>query len=332
MLTRVLAWLAAVLALAAAAPGQAAQTAQKEPRIQVGILLFEGVQIIDFTGPYEVFGAAGFGVGTVSKDGKPLTTAMGMKVTPDHAFATAPAFDVLLVPGGDEDEAARDPEVQRFVRERGDAARNVLSVCTGSFILASSGVLDGLRATTFHRRLRGLEHRFPKVNVVRDVRWADNGKVITAAGLSSGIDAALHVVARLRGTDAARSTALHLEYDWNPDGGFVRTRMADRYMPTFGKPGADWPKDLKTEQLSAFGDAMRWRARVRLTTVATPAAMLQAIATAVEAEGGWQRAAGTAANTWQREAEGKRVRFSVTPPAGHAAGPAYELELTVELL
>src|SRR5690606_10246758 len=116
-------------------------------------LLFDGVQIIDFAGPYEVFGQAGFGVTTLSHDGKAVTTAMGLRVTPDAAFDAAPALDVLLVPGGDVQDAERDPKVLAFVRGHARSSRHVLSVCTGSFILAGAGLLDGLRATTFTPRI-----------------------------------------------------------------------------------------------------------------------------------------------------------------------------------
>ena len=302
--------------------------ADKKPDIQVGIILFDGVEIIDFAGPYEIFGEAGFGVVTLSCDGKQVTTEMGLKVTPDHAFADAPAIDLLLVPGGDVAQAMKDQEMLCFVRERTAAARNVLSVCTGSHILASAGILDGLLATTFHRRLAKFETNFPKVKVVRDVRWTDNGKIITSAGWSSGMDAAFHVVARLRGVDAARTVALVLEYDWKPEGGFVRTLMADRYFPGFNAD-ASWPADLKTEQLSALGDTTQWRQRLAVNTSSAPDVLLQVLAASVEAAGGWQRVDNAKEYAWQRTAEGKRVRFTMSTSG---MLPPYELDMKVDVL
>jgi putative intracellular protease/amidase len=309
----------------------AANTAETSPQIRVGILLYDEVEIIDFTGPYEVFGQAGFGVVTISKDGKPVTTAMGLKVTPDHSFANAPAVDVLLVPGGDEGDASRDPAIQRFVRERSMAAKNVLSVCTGAFILASSGVLEGLEATTLRHRLPGLARNYPKVKVIRDVRWSDNGKVITAAGLSSGMDAALHLVARIRGSDAARTTAMFLEYDWKPEGGFVRTLMADRYFPEF-KPNSKWPSDWKWEQLSSFGDTNQWRRRMQVTASGGPHALLEAMSGDVETMGGWQRIDDAKGYVWQREVEGRRVQFSLSIQSNPELPAAYELDMNIKLI
>jgi transcriptional regulator GlxA family with amidase domain len=200
-------------------------------RKKVGFVLFDGAQTIRFAGPYEVFGIAGFGAVKISRDGKSVATAMGQSVTPDHDFAHAPAFDVLLVPGGNTGDSQKDTVLLEFIRARAEIGRRVLSVCTGAHILGAAGLLDRLEATTFMGALDSLKMLYPSIDVVRDVRWIDNGKIITSAGLSSGIDAALDVVDRLRGTDVARSTALHLEYDWKPEGGLVRTRMADRSMP-----------------------------------------------------------------------------------------------------
>lgn len=315
-----------LFSLAAAAPAQAAQPARTEPAVRVGIVLFDGVQIIDFAAPYEVFGQARFGVATVSPDGKPVTTAMGLAVTPDHGFADAPAFDVLLVPGGDIHAAAADPAVLEFVRTRTKAARHVLSVCTGAEILAAAGLLDGLRATTFYPALDRLAASYPKIEVVGDQRWVDNGKVITSAGLSSGIDAALHVVARLRGEDVARTTALHLEYDWRPDDGFVRGRMADRHLPRLRD--VEWPQDFAFERVSAVGDERQWRQRYRITTQTTADELLRRIARSIDDEG-WQREAAEGDHQrWRRDAAGRRLLLTVALRPGRL-DHEYELESTL---
>lgn len=316
--------LALLLSLTCASPALAAHEPHSEPAVHVGIVLFNGVQINDFTGPYEVFGQAGFGVATVSPDGKPVTTAMGLAVTPDHSFANAPAFDVLLVPGGDVGKTAADPAVLDFIRQRSAAAGSVLSVCTGAEILAAAGLLDGLKATTFHRALDDLATRYPKVTVVSDQRWVDNGKIITSAGLSSGIDAALHVVAELRGEDAARTAALHLEYDWRPDDGFVRGRMADRYLPKL--QNVDWPKDIAFERLSALGDERHWRTRYRIRSHTASDDLLQRIARSIDGDG-WKRQAGSGYR-WQRDTDGHRLALIVAAkPTG--SEHAFELEATV---
>lgn len=318
--------LGASFLISSSGSAEAASEARAEPKIRVGIVLFDGVEIIDFGGPYEVFGAAGFGVDTLSPDGKPVTTAMGLKVTPDYAFAQAPAFDVLLVPGGDVGDARRDARILEFIRARSKGAKAVLSVCTGASILGAAGLLDGLKATTFKPRLDALAKDYPKVQVVRDVRWADNGVVITSAGLASGIDAALHVVARLRGVEAARTTAVHLEYDWHPDGGFVRTLLADRYLPDLNR--VHWPADAKFEERYAYGDRNGWRARYIVSTTTKPAELLALVATRMGELGGWKKDAD--GSVWRTEREGRRVRLAFVAGSEAADGKGYALDVTLD--
>ena len=308
-------------------PACAAHAPHSKPEVQVGIVLFDGVEIIDFAGPYEVFGQAGFGVVTLSRDGKPVTTAMGLKVTPDHDFASAPPFDVLLVPGGDVGDAQKDTALLDFIRSRAADARHVLSVCTGAHVLGASGLLDGLQATTFMPRLDQLAHQYPKVEVVRDVRWIDNGKIITSAGLSSGIDAALHVVARVRGTDIARSTALQLEYDWRPEGGFIRSRMADRYMPALRDVA--WPEGTDFDRVLAVGDERTWRMRYNVTGPASRDTLMKLIADGVESTGDWTRIPGGDADRWQGEIEGSHVVLGLKTYDSDAAD-GFALEATID--
>ena len=298
-----------------------------QPQVRVGIVLFDGVEIIDFAGPYEVFGTAGFGVVTLSPDGKPVKTAMGLTVTPDASFANAPPFDVLLVPGGDTGDAQKDPRILDFIRKHTESSHYVLSVCTGAFIMARSGVLDGLKATTFTPRIDDLAKRFPKIDVIRDVRWADNGKVITSAGLSSGIDAALHVVARVRSTEAARSVAMALEYDWKSDGGFVRSRMADRYIPKNLNEVVQWPKDMQIDPLSSFGDEAQWQSHFHITSATSPKALLNSISAGVDHVGGWTRDG--QAYRWTSQQEGHRVTMEFQTKPGTSA-KEYDLELTIQ--
>lgn len=251
------------------------QADARDPKgVHVGILMFDGVQIIDFAAPYEVFGQARFRISTVSADGEAVTTSMGLKVLPDMAFADAADFDVVLVPGGEVERVAQDKEVQTWLRARSKEADSVLSVCTGAHILAATGLLENLSATTFHRAFDELAKISPSTKVVRDLRWVDSGKIITSAGLSSGIDAALHVVDRLLGTDRARTVAMHMEYDWHPEQGFVRGLMADRHMP---KPSIQWPGDSRFERMAAYGDRAEWFERYRIHGKAAPTEYLKLI-------------------------------------------------------
>lgn len=242
---------------------QAQAAHQGKNETTVAIFLFDGVEVIDFAGPYEIFGQANFNVFTVSQNGKKVQTAMGLSVNPDYSYKTMPEYDVLLVPGGNVRQVAEKKQTQQWVSQQAQSAQYVLSVCTGSDILAESGVLDGLTATSFHKHLGHFEQMYPKVKVVSDRRWVDNGKVITSAGLSSGLDASLHLVSKIKGLDFARTTALHLEYDWKPEGGFVRGLLADRFFPELEY---QWPKKVNFEQLSSTGDLKHWQRKYKLTT------------------------------------------------------------------
>lgn len=311
-----------LFSLGLAASADAAHEGRGTAPVRVGIVLFDGVQIIDFAAPYEVFGQAGFSVATVSPDGESVTTAMGLSVSPDHGFDDAPAFDVLLVPGGEVHAASTDPVVLDFVRARGAAARHVLSVCTGSHILAAAGLLDGLSATTFHAALDRIAADYPAIRVVRDQRWVDNGRVVTSAGLSSGIDAALHVVARLRGEDAARTAALHLEYDWHPDDGFVRGRMADRLLPRLDD--VQWPRDIAFERVVAVGDERHWRARHRITSRTPRDELLRRIVRSIDGDG-WLRDADATGYRWRRATDDGHLVLTLATHPG-ASAQTFELE------
>ena len=227
------------------------------PKTRVAILMFDGVQIIDFAAPYEVFGQADFDVFTVSEDGGPVTTAMDLAVNVDHGFADAPPADILLVPGGDVHDAMANKALLEWITKRSESSDYVFSVCTGSLILASTGLLDGYAATTFHRAFETLEHDFPEVDVIRDQRWVESGKFITSAGLASAIDTALHVFSKVKGVRAAREVAMHLEYDWSPDGGFVRGLMADQFMRS-PEGGYGFPEGTMVDEVFSLGDTQYW--------------------------------------------------------------------------
>ena len=205
-----------LITLAEALNQPAMQQATQDPK-QVAILVFEGVQIIDFTGPWEILGQAGYHVFTVSLEAKPLATVFGMKLTPDYALGRHPKPDIVVVPGGQVFTTQRDPKVQEWLRQQAKDAKVVLSVCNGAFILAKTGLLNGLEATTTRGLVDGLANAGADITVVRDVRYVDNGKVVTSGGLSAGMDAALHVVSRLEGQATAKRIAQSIEYAWNED-------------------------------------------------------------------------------------------------------------------
>ena len=176
-----------------------------------GILCFPGVQQLDLTGPYEVFAsAANAMVHLVWKDLEPIRSATGLVLMPDTTFADAPSFDVLCVPGGRGVNALlHDEEVLSFVREKAAAARFVTAVCTGSLVLGRAGLLTARRATTHWNSMDFL----PRLGATPvEERVVKDGSVITAGGVTAGIDFGLAVVAELMGNDEAQTIQLSLEY------------------------------------------------------------------------------------------------------------------------
>lgn len=255
----------------------------------VAILIFDGVQIIDYTGPYEVFGQAGFRVFTVAAGAEPVTTNMGMKVTPTYTLDNAPDAKVVVVPGGGVDAAASDPRILGWLRERAPRVEHLLTVCNGAFILAGTGLLDGLTATTFYDLIPSLRETAPKTRVVADQRFVDNGKIITTAGLSSGIDGSLHVIERLRGKGKAQQVALNMEYDWKPDASYARAALADAELRRlFGRGlGLELPEGGEFKVLSTEGTRDRWEVRWELKTGAALADLETALAEHLTKTGGW---------------------------------------------
>jgi len=187
-----------------------AQTKAKATGMKtVAVLLFEGVELLDFAGPAEVFIVAergkAFRVITVAESDKPLKTMGGVTVTPDFACTKAPRADILVVPGGNMKNLG--PEGRQWLKKASQDAEIVMSVCFGAFLLADGGLLDGVEATTHHWGIEDLKKAAPKCKVVKAQRFVDGGKIITTAGVTAGIDGALHVVERLLGKEAARWTA-----------------------------------------------------------------------------------------------------------------------------
>ena len=242
--------LTALLLAAACTGARSAEAAADDsrPGKKVAVLVFNGAEIIDFTGPYEVFGAADFDVYTVARTKDPVTTAMGLTIVPRYTFADAPLPDVLVIPGGSVRATQNDPATLAWISEETGLIPRTMSVCNGSFILASAGLLDGLSATTTYGNIPRLRSQFPKIHVVDNQRYVDNGKIITTAGLSAGIDGALHVVELLMGRGYAEQVALVEEYDWHPGAAFVRAALADRLIPDLGlESGGDTWDVVSTE-------------------------------------------------------------------------------------
>ncbi len=180
----------------------------------VAILLFPGAEIIDYAGPWEVFGDAGFDVFTVAAKPGPLKATLGQVITPDYTFENCPSADIFLVPGGAVPTLTRDDPTSRWIRKESAECKYTMSVCNGAFWLANAGLLDGKSATTIQHRLDQLAKDYPGIKVERNKRFVDNGTLVTTAGLSAGIDGAFHMVERILGLPTAQTVARIMEYNW----------------------------------------------------------------------------------------------------------------------
>ncbi len=300
----------------------------------VAILIFDGVQIIDYTGPYEVFGQAGFRVFTVAPSAQPVTTNMGMKVTPTYALTQAPPVDVLVIPGGGVDAMVENAAVADWIRERAGTAQHVLTVCNGAFILARTGLLDGLTATTFYDLIPDLREAAPKTRIVSDQRYVDNGKIITTAGLSSGIDGSLHVVERMLSRARAQQAALNMEYDWRPESGYARASLADAELRRlFGRSLRLEVPDGQASVVSTEGTRDRWEARWEIKT-ATPLSALQtALARHLTVAGRWtprEAAVAGTAREW-RFTDAEKRDWKALVDLQPAAGKTGEYQMAIRL-
>ena len=180
-------------------------------------MIFDNVEDLDFTGPLEVFGTTShlkpnsllpF---TIQREGREVRTVNGLRVAPDYSFRNCPRLDILLVPGGIGTRTEmKDPETLEFVKRNASNCELVLSVCTGALVLAATGLLNGKRATTHWAAVDELK-AFPQVNIDR-LRYVRDGKIVTSAGVSAGIDMALYITKELFGTSVAEAVARDMEY------------------------------------------------------------------------------------------------------------------------
>lgn len=189
--------------------------------VPVAILLDESATMIDFAGPWEVFqdsgpgNADGFRLYTVAPERKSIFSSAGMEIVPKFSLDDAPQPKVVVIPAqasGRRDGSTRQTKVDWLKKVAADADI-IMSVCTGAFLLGHTGLLDGLSATTHHDFFDDFQRDFPKVKLIRGRRFVDNGKFVTAGGLTSGIDASLHIVARYYGEGRARASADYMEHD-----------------------------------------------------------------------------------------------------------------------
>lgn len=197
------------------------------PTCRVAILAFDGVEALDFAGPFEVFTTASrvhgrrrpgdappFAVRSVAARPGPVRARAGLSMLPDHTLDDAPAAELLLVPGGVVDACMDDARLLRWIAQAHAGTQVTASVCTGAFVLAQAGVLASGPCTTHWEDVADLQAAFPALEVDGARRWVDQGRIVTSAGISAGIDMSLHLVARLAGRALAEATARQMDYRW----------------------------------------------------------------------------------------------------------------------
>ncbi|KNC85796.1 hypothetical protein SARC_02021 [Sphaeroforma arctica JP610] len=201
--------------------------------LKVAVLLFNYVEVLDFAGPFEVFSVTGkkegkdlFDVYTVAET-KTISARGGLSINVHHTFTTCPLPDILIVPGGGGFRSDGTPYGTRlelhndilldFIVKCAQTCTKLLSVCTGSTLLAKRGLLDGKVSTTHHLSLNVLQELAPTSRVCADARVADNGRVVCSGGISAGIDMCFYVITQLHGAEETERTAKYMEYNWQPD-------------------------------------------------------------------------------------------------------------------
>jgi transcriptional regulator GlxA family with amidase domain len=190
---------------------------------RVGIILFEGFELLDVFGPAEAFGALRneFELVLVAAEAGPVKSSQGPRAIADAGFADCPRLDILLVPGGIGTRSeVENASLLASIRRLADRAELVLSVCTGAALLARAGLLDGRRATTNKRSFGWVKQQGPQTRWVEQARFVEDGNLWTSSGVTAGIDMALAVIARLSGTEVAETIALRIEHVWQSDPGF----------------------------------------------------------------------------------------------------------------
>ncbi len=195
--------------------------------MNVGIFIYDQAEVLDFSGPYEVFSTAfrvsqckdSCKVFLVSESGETVTARAGYRVIPDYSFSDHPEIDVLIVVGGEHHEQMNKQEVLDWITVQSNKAKITASVCTGVFLLAKAQVLHAHRVTTHWEDIPQLKAMFPNLKVIEGVRWVDEGALVSSGGISAGIDMSLHLLSRLFDGALAEKTAKQMEFAWTKSSG-----------------------------------------------------------------------------------------------------------------
>lgn len=190
--------------------------------MNIGIYIYENAEVLDFSGPFEVFSTANrlsptkhlFNLFLVAEHHSAVNARGGYSINPHYDFGNHPPIDVLVVSGGVHTSEVLKPKVIEWIATTAEQASIVASVCTGAFLLAEANLLSNLSVTTHWEDTEDLRKAYPDLNVKDSLRWVDEGKFVTSGGISAGIDMSLHLVARLGGLELAERTARQMEFDW----------------------------------------------------------------------------------------------------------------------
>lgn len=190
--------------------------------MNVGIYIYDQAEVLDFSGPFEVFSTASriskndnpFDVFLISESGNTISARAGYRVIPGYGFNDHPMVDVLIVAGGVHSNEMDKLQVIEWIYQQSRNASITASVCTGAFLLAKAKVLKEHNVTTHWGDIADLRSEFPQLSIIENVRWVDEGSIITSAGISAGIDMSLHLVSRLHSYDLAEKTARQMDFSW----------------------------------------------------------------------------------------------------------------------
>ena len=198
--------------------------------INVGIYIYNEVEVLDFSGPFEVFSTASrvkarldpslnelFNVFTIAEKTNTICARGGLEVVPKYQISDHPQINLLIIPGGIVNDELEKDHLISWIAASSDTADITASVCTGAFLLAKAGLLDSKAATTHWEDIDNFRSMFPDIQIKKDVRWVDEGHIVTAAGISAGIDMSLHIVSRVADKELAVRTARQMEFDWTRD-------------------------------------------------------------------------------------------------------------------
>jgi len=192
--------------------------------MNIGIYIYDQAEVLDFSGPFEVFSVAnrlaklGWSIWLIGVSENLIEARGAFKVMPHYSIQNVPALDLLIVVGGVHLEEVHKREVIDWITETAEKVQVAASICTGAFLLAEAGLLDGLEVTTHWEEILDLQRNYPNLQVREGVRWIEQGKLFTAAGISAGIDLSLELVSKFAGEELAERTAQQMEYAWSRAG------------------------------------------------------------------------------------------------------------------